>query len=218
MKNKVRDRLSKRFRLAAMAIVAIGTVAATTVHAIPPSDIVLVPPTELPAWARKTGEATFLHETIDGRTLLYIEPNPGTRLATFDVTDPAQITGESSVQFDAPGPIDFVSPLEIHAEHVRFPNLKPVQGLTLQGPITYLNNDGFTVTHQAAGVAPARNYRVVDTVNSQEFNRVFDVNQVREDTAKADTGIAFMLTENGVYVIRRPAVESNYRMMMIPPN
>jgi hypothetical protein len=35
---------------------------------------------------------------------------------------------------------------------------------------------------------------------------------------KGDTGTTFMLTDNGLYVIRRPGVESIHQLMMIPPN
>jgi hypothetical protein len=49
-----------------------------------------------------------------------IEQNRGARLAIFDVTDPSNIKGEVSVQLDAPGPFDFVTPLGDRAELVRF--------------------------------------------------------------------------------------------------
>jgi hypothetical protein len=69
---------------------------------------------------RQPGEAMFLHDTVDGRTLLNIEQNQGARLATFDVTDPVHIKGDGSVQLDASGPFDFISPLGNQAELVRF--------------------------------------------------------------------------------------------------
>jgi hypothetical protein len=204
--------LSGHLRRAAMAIVATGAVAAATVHAHPSDNIVLVPPADLPALARQPGDAMFLHDTLDGRTLLYIEQNQGARLATFDVTDPVHIKGAGSVQLDASGPFDFISPLGNQAELVRFrqgqvavldlprmkdPQLKTVQGLTLPA---------------------ARDYQVVDTVSSYELNRIFDVKQVRAEMTKGDTGTTFMLTDNGLYVIRRPDVESIHQLMMIPPN
>ncbi|HEY4969622.1 MAG TPA: hypothetical protein VII35_06930 [Steroidobacteraceae bacterium] len=61
-----------------MAVLAIGAVA--------------------PALAQQTGEAMFLYDRFEGRTLLYVEQNQGARLATFNVTDPAHITGQGSVQ------------------------------------------------------------------------------------------------------------------------
>jgi hypothetical protein len=223
MKENVKDRLSKRLRRAATAIVACGLAAAAAAHANSSDKIVLVPPTDLPALARQTGEAMFLHDTIDGRTLLYIEQNQGARLARFDVTDPVHIIDKGSVRLDASGPFDFVSPLGDHAELVRYrqshddavldlprmkdPQLRTVSGLTFRDPITTLDN-----------VGSPRDYQIVDAVYSDRINHIFDVKQVREKLTKTDTGTTFMLTENGLYVIRRPAVEWNHQMMVIPPN
>jgi hypothetical protein len=182
-----------------------------------------VPPTDLPELARQDGDAMPLHETSDGRTLLLIEQNQGARLATFDVTDPVHIKGEGSVQLDASGPFDFVAPLGKQTELIRFwqghedavldlhkekvPSLKAVQGLTLQGPITRLGNDGFTVTSQAPQMQSARDVQVVETANTQDLSHVFDVKQVREEVTNAGTGTTYLLTENGLFLIRRPAVE-----------
>ena len=66
MKAYVRDQ-PKRLRRAARAIVTCGLMAASAAHANSSDNIVLVPPTELPALARQTGEAMFLHDTIDDR-------------------------------------------------------------------------------------------------------------------------------------------------------
>jgi hypothetical protein len=230
MKENVKDQTSKRLCRTATAMVICGLMAATAAHANSYDKVVLVPPTDLPASARQTGESMFLHDTIDGRTLLYVEQNQGARLATFDVTDPVYILGKGSVPLDASGPFDFVSPLGDHAELVRYrqgddegildlprmrdPQLKTVAGLTVRDPITTLGNDGFAVSGQAK--AGARDYQPVDAV--YEINRAFDVTQVREEVTKTDTGTTFMLTENGLFVIRRPAVEWTHQMMVIPPN
>ena len=70
MKEKVRDQIQMRLRRAAVAVFAIGAVAVGTVHASPSNTVVVVPLTDLPALARQTGEATLLHETIDGRVFI----------------------------------------------------------------------------------------------------------------------------------------------------
>lgn len=232
MRQYVKDRLSKRLRRAATAFVTCGLMVAAAAHADASEKIVLVPPTELPALARQVGEAMFLHDTIDGRTLLYIEQKQGARLATFDVTDPVHIIGKGSVRLDASGPFDFVSPLGDFAELVRYrqshddavldlprakdPQLKTAQGLTSGGPITALGSDGFAVGSQA--MTGLRDYQVVDAVYSNAIKHVSDIKQVREVVTKTDTGTTFMLTENGLFVIRRPGVEWNHQMMMITPN
>jgi hypothetical protein len=80
MKEHVMDQLQMRLRRAAVAVFAIGAVAAGTVHAGPSNTVVVVPPTDLSALARPTGEAMLLHETIGGKILPYIEQNQGARV------------------------------------------------------------------------------------------------------------------------------------------
>src|SRR5271168_1427167 len=161
MKEYAGRKVSKRLRRVAMAMAMAvsGFVMTATVHANPSNNIVVVPPTDLPVLARQSGEAMLLNETIGGRTLLYVEQNEGSRLAIFDVSDPGHIRGEGSVQLDASGPFDFISPVGSQAELVRFrqgdedavldlrkktPSLKAVQGLRLTGEVTLLGNGGFT--------------------------------------------------------------------------
>jgi hypothetical protein len=220
----------KCLRRVAIAAVASG-MAAQIALAAPSSNLIVVPPTDLPASARQSGEAMLLHETIDGTTLLYIEQNQGARLAIFDVTDPAHIKGEGSVEVDAPGPFDFVSALGSKAELVRFrqgqgnavldlhkarvPTLKTVHELTLKGAAMPLGNDGFTVSSRAeADSQLARDYQVqvVNTANSQELNRVLNVKGIREEITKYDTGTTFLLTDGGLALIRRPVKEMNKQL------
>ena len=226
-------KVSKRLRRVAMTLAVSALMTAAAVHANPSNNLVLVPPTELPVLARQSGEAMLLNDAVDGRTLLYIEQNEGSRLAILDVTDPSHIKGAGSVQLDAAGPFDFISPVGNQGELVRFrqrdedavldlrkkiPSLKAVQGLTLTGPVTRLGNDGFSVSGHAPELQRAWDYQVVETANSREVNRVYDVRQVREQLTKADTGTTFLLTEKGLYVIRRPAIETVRQILAISPN
>jgi hypothetical protein len=221
----VSHQFSNCARRAAIAIVATGIVAVPTVHAHPSGKLILVPPADLPAMARQTGESMLLHGTLDDKTHLYIEQSHGARLSIFDVTDPGHIKDEGSVQLTARGPFDFVLSLGSQAELVRFradqgyavldlhkvkgPTLEEVQGLTLKGPAMPLGGDGLIVTSRAdADEQPTRDYQVVDTTNTQEGSRVFNVKGVREEITKNNTGTTFLLAEGGLYVIRRPAVEA----------
>jgi hypothetical protein len=231
MRKKVSARTQMRLGRAALALVACGIVAAGAVHANPSNTVFVDPPTELPALARDPGEALLLHETVDGRMLLYIEQNQGARLASFDVTDPVHIKGEGSVQLDAAEPFDFVAPLGNSAELIQYrlgheeavlslprtkaPKLMTVQGLTVPGAVT--GNHGFD-TRQTTEALPDSPYQTIDPLLTYHLNRSFDVKQIRAHLTRADTGTTFMLTENGLYVIRRPAVEWIHQMMVIPPN
>jgi hypothetical protein len=79
MKWNVNRELSKGLRIAAIAIVVTGSVAApaayaaSAAYATPPNAPIVAPPTDVPEMARQTGEAKLLHEMPDARTLPYIE-------------------------------------------------------------------------------------------------------------------------------------------------
>ncbi len=190
--------------------------------------LIVVRPADLPELARVTGQAMMLHATEDGRTFLYIEQNRGARLAIFDVTDPAHVKEEGSAQVGAPGSFDFVSSLGDNAELVRFrhgqgeavldlhkvkvPTLNTIQGLDSQGSTERLGDDGFIIANQPnlqSGANDA-NYQVVDISNPLHPNRVADVEQVREKITNDETGTTFLLTADGLYLIRRPGVEEEH--------
>jgi hypothetical protein len=197
MKANVGDPFFMHLRRAVMAVFAGGIFTASAVQANPSDNIVVVPPTDLPELARQPGEAMLLRDTIDGRAILYVEQEQGAQLAIFDVTDPAGIKSEGAVQLSTSGPFDFVSAIGSKQELIEYrqghedavfdfhktklPNLKSVEGLTLHGS------------------------------SSPILSTVFDVKQVRETLSKADTGTTFLLAKEGLYVIRRPAVESEMR-------
>jgi hypothetical protein len=223
------SRFSRSLRGTALAIVATGAIAAQAVDAHAASRIVVVQPKDLPQSVSQPGESMFLHETIDDKTLLYIERKSGGQLVILDVTDPTHVTRKGSVQLDAPGPFDFVSALGERKELIRFrqsqteavldlhkadaPTLETVQGLTSRGPTELLGTGGFTVTSRvhanANATAPAaRDYQVVDTADSKEPTLVQTVKQVREEVTNNTTGTTFLLANDGLYLIRRPVQET----------
>ena len=112
---------SSRFlRRVATALVACATAAAPLAYAWPSERPFIVRLADLPEPARQPGQAMLPQDVADGRTLLYVEQNQGARLAVFDVTNPAHIKSDGSVQLDVPGPFDFVSTFGKRMEVVRF--------------------------------------------------------------------------------------------------
>jgi hypothetical protein len=209
----------------ALAIALAGLSGARVVYANPTNEIVLVPPTNLPTLARQGGEAMFLRDAKDGRTLLYVEQREGTQLAIFDVTDPAHVKGEGSVQLAAPGPFDFVADLGKRGELVRFregqedavldlrniPVLMKVQGLDTKNSTVLLADYASRLTGQALNTTVgqgARDYKVFQSGESPSEDRIFEVRQVRQELTNPDTGTTFLLAANGLYLIRRPALEA----------
>jgi hypothetical protein len=209
----------------AIAIVASAAVAAPAAYAKPYNKLIFVSPTELPSIARQGGDAMFLHQTLDGTTLLYVEQDNGSVLAVLDVTDPGHVKAEGSVQLGAPGAFDFVSALGDESELIRFrqgqqdavldlhkikkPTLKQVPGLTVPGQTMLLGGDGFMVsTPLAADAQSTHDYQVVDAASAERLDRVFNVKRVRQEIANQASGTTFLLADNGLYLIRRPAVEA----------
>ena len=211
-----------------VALISTGHAEARNHHS--PDRIIVVRPADLPELARVTGEAMMLHDTMDGRTLLYIEQSHGARLAIFDVTDPAHVKEEGSAQVDAPGSFEFVSSLGVDAILVRFrngqgeailnlhkvktPTLNLIQGLNFQGSVEFLNDDGLIAAHQPSVQANQNDvdYQVVDTSNPLYPKPITDIKRVLEKITNDETGTTFLLTADGLYLIRRPAVEGEFRI------
>jgi hypothetical protein len=209
------ERVLKRFPRLAFAMVASGLVAASAAHSNPQNDVVLVPSANFPAMARQNGEAMFLHESWDGRALLYIEQNQGAVLAILDVTDPVHIKAERSVQLGLTEPFDFVSSLGKDEELIRFRHghedavlnlhkarISPVRDVQLpkvKGP----TDDRCAPT----GLTP----QMQSTPDREmgDISHVVDWKQVREELTNCATGTTFLLTDKGLLVIRRPTVESD---------
>ena len=208
-----------------LATILLGITLASSSHASPSSDMVLVLPMNLPTLARQSGEAMFLHDTKDGRTFLYVEQRKGAQLAIFDVTDPAHVRGEGSVELDASGPFDFVADLGKRGALVRFrggqgaavldlrniPVLMKVQGLDTKDSTILLADYASRLTGQAFN-APVgqsiRDYKIFQSGESPSDDRVIEVRQVRQEATNPETGTTFLLAENGLYLIRRPALEA----------
>jgi hypothetical protein len=84
------------------------------------------------------------------------------------------------------------------------PALKTAQRLTLQGTTPPLIEDGITATSQIdPNTQPSQDYQLVEIESLEEFNGVLDARQIRAQVTNRDTGTTFLLTENGLYLIRR---------------
>ena len=97
---------------------------------------------------------------------------------------------------------------------VKVPAIKMIQGLKFQGLTPRLGDDGFQVADRLNAQSEANdpNYQVVDISNPLRANAVADINQVLEKITNDETGTTFLLAADGLYVIRRPAVEEEYKI------
>jgi hypothetical protein len=228
-----KSKFSKAVCWAGIAVLAVA-MAAPVVHAKPKPKLmlgqdggkmILVSPAELPELARQSGEAMLLHETGDGRTFLYLEQGHGARLAIFDVSDPGDIKARGAVRLEATGAFDFVAAAGDRAEILRFREGQGEAWLDLRkfkspvirtGPSPKLpraaarvDADGNILAAPASPSSPQA-HTLEETANAPDTDRAVDVNNILEQLTNGDTGTTFLLTADGLHVIRRPAVEREY--------
>jgi hypothetical protein len=180
-------------------------------------NIVVVPPSQLPAASREYSEAMMLHETVGGRMFLYIEQQQGTKLTVLDVTNPAKIKAEKPVALDVPGPFDFVGSAGSRNELIRFrgtgqeavldlrrakvPSIDVLPKLTVTGRLMTLGEDN-------AVMSPAQ-YEIVDTAGATPHRHVADVKGVKQEITDNETGTTYLLAEEGLFVVRRPSFKAS---------
>jgi hypothetical protein len=124
------------------------------------------------------------------------------------------------VQLDAPGPFDFVAAWGHRGELLRYregsqevvmdltqartPVLKSTRRRILNGSTAPLAADAAAADINP-GLSAAFDHQGADGVD--DFDTLVDTNLVREEVTNRDTGTTFLLSDNGLTVIRRPLAE-----------
>lgn len=192
--------------------------------------IVVETPTNLPELAQRTTEAMYLHETGDGRTVLYLEQDQGRTLAVLDVTYPAAIRTIAQVSVDAASPYDFVQNLGDSAALIHYRNdsgyalinfkkfkhpilTEASQLAHLQGTEP-LGRDGLLVTSGGPSDAGPRSHEVIDISDESRPVVLAFVEGVQQRLDKSDTGTVFLLSNTGLTVIRRTDVEEDHNIAL----
>lgn len=189
--------------------------------------IIVESPSDLPELAQRDSQAMYLHETGDGRAILYVEQDQGRTLAIFDVSHPTKIRALKQVSVTARAPYDFVrsasdSEVLIHyRDHSGFAliNFKKYnQPLLIQTPelqhpadVQGLGSSSLllaSTTHPSAQPEDPE-YQVIDVSNPSDPD-VSNVSGVTQTLERAETGTLFLLSNNGLTVVRRPNVEQEH--------
>jgi hypothetical protein len=195
-------------------------------------DLVVMESSDLPEQAQAPGNSLFLHSDNAGRTYLYVEQQQGARLSAFDVTDPARIKLVASTPLAAEGAFDFVRPLSDNAELVYFrgsqkeavldvrkakrPVLRIIPTVTDLGLAESVGESGLLVTRQGHQYVPAvaRDYQVVD-IAASEPAQLATIKDVKHRVTNDETGTTFLLGRDGLTVVRRLDVESDYKVQQM---
>jgi hypothetical protein len=94
--------------------------------------VVVESPANLPALAQVNAEAMYLHDTNDGRTILYIEAQNGQQLTALDVTNPARIQRAAQTATPATSAFDFVRSVGDEGALIRYRNGSGVALITVK--------------------------------------------------------------------------------------
>jgi hypothetical protein len=191
--------------------------------------LVVEGPSELPELAQTDGEALYLHGASDGRMILYIEGIGGTNLSILDVTDPAKIRPIGQVDISGAAPFDFVQDVNGSAILIRYRNessfatlsvhkiarpvITPLPDLELSHNTGVIDNNGlrvFATDTESQPVPAPRDYEVVDTTDPSHPVLLATVSSVKQTLSNENTGTQFLLSHEGVTVVRRPQIEQEY--------
>jgi hypothetical protein len=213
---------------AVLATTGVRAKAAVRAHS---KTILVESPSQLPVLAENGGEAMYLYDTGDGRTLLYIETQGGRELSALDVTDPAKITAVAQTQLAAKAAFDFVQDVGGRGALIRYRDGSGVALLSFtkykhpvlaDGPALdravdseALGQTGLLLTSvnlPNESVRETQTYKVLDTSNPSQPGLLASIPAVKQRVAKADTGTLFLLNNDGVTVIRRLRVEEEHQI------
>jgi hypothetical protein len=210
-------------------LLAFATVCAEAVVVPHSKTIVVESPETLPALAQRNADAMYLHDTSDGRALLYIEAQNGRDLTALDVTDPARIQRFADVQLPAAAAYDFVQEVNANSVLVRYrdgsgsalisfrhashPELMSASTLAGNTRTEALGNTALLVRSSAATrmTAALDDYRVVDTSSTVSPTVLSSIPQVSASLTKDDTGTLFLLNNTGVTVVRQIPAEQEHQ-------
>jgi hypothetical protein len=186
--------------------------------------------------ATNDAQDLLLHADDNGSAYLYVEQRQGALLSVYDVTDPAHIKLEASVDLGAHGSYDFVRRIGnneliafrdgsgsalLDLRKARKPRLSMLDAPAAV-PTELLGDSGYLASSPQTGeqkglpqtqpVAPAHSVQVVETLGAPRL--LATVPSVTRQVARRDTGTTFLLGQNGVTVIRQLDVEREYAVQL----
>jgi hypothetical protein len=185
-----------------------------------------------PIAATTDAQDLMLHGDDNGSTFLYVEQQKGALLSVYDVTDPAKIKLDASVETGARSSYDFVGAMGsselikfrdgsgsgvIDLHKAKAPKLTAIAG-ALPTSIEVLGDAGYLASSSQTGPATEtalvpREVQVIATTTAAP-QIVSTVANVTRQVARPETGTTFLLGQNGVTVIRQAATERAYEQQL----
>ena len=212
------------------AVLVAGSAYAYGSTRAPQGNIAVESPAHAAGLALPGAEAIYLHDTGDGRTLLYIEAQGGGSLSIVDVTDPASVRMLALVPIAARGSFDFMGPADYYSVIIRYRNGAGMALLNLKKDTRPALSEGTaemlharsaeTLDQNAllltvgASMAPpsfaTRTYSVLDTSNPSRPSLLATIPAVKQRLSNPYTGTLFLLNREGVTMVRSLSTEAAF--------
>jgi len=217
--------------------VLITTITVNAITNKPPDSrtIVVQSPSDTPVLAQANSEAMYLHKSGDGRTVLYVESEEGTKLTALDVSDPGKIRRLAETELVVPSRFDFVESVGndnalvryrdssgealLNFKHCKHPVLGDASALTGTEAAEKLGETALLSASTNAAVTPIVDsdptYKVWDDSKPAHPNLLATIQGVTQRLSNEDTGTLFFLGKNGITVVRRLRVEEDHKIDVI---
>lgn len=224
--------MKKQLFAATILLVLASTVSANAVTDESQSKTIVVQSSSaVPVLGLEDSDAMYLQKTGDGRALLYVESAGGTELTTLDVTDPAKIQRVAETKLGASSVFDFIEPIGNDNVLIRY---RDGSGEALLN-VKHRNRPVVQTASAAAGTESAEKlgetgllsastdvvapivqndpvYTVWDNTHAAHPNVLATIPGVIQRLANEDTGTLFLLSKDGVTVVRRLRVEQDHKV------
>jgi len=210
--------------LLAVGILALATVSA---EAATKGKIVTQSPSNTPALAQENSDAMYLRELPTGVVVLYVEANNGRTLDVLDVTDPANTRRVAQVSLPAHSAFDFALPTNdgvmvrfrdgsgegfLNLAKFKQPTLLTSPDLNVLGTAEKFDDAIVLTTAKGAVVDSPEDptYRVYDDTSASGPTLKATVTDVFQEIERKTTGTLYLLSKNGVTIVRQPRIEQQY--------
>ena len=222
--------MTTNFKSVTLAALVLASLTANAV-VVPHSKAIAESPETHPILAEANPEAMYLHDTNDGRTMLYIEAENGRKLISLDVTDPSRIQRFTQSELPATSAYDFVRDLSdssvliryrngsgvalISFKHLKRPDLSSSPALVNADTSEQLGPTAVLVSSDEPArsfATPAASYQVIDTSRPTHAAVLASIPDVQQSVSKTDTGTLFLLNKNGINVVRQLEVEVEHQI------
>ena len=223
--------ITSRFASIVVAVLATTISAGAVTNMSHSKTIVVQSPSTLPILALKDTEAMYLHKADDGTALLYVESAEGTNLTILDVTDPGRIRRVHETSLEVPSAFDFVEPIGNNSVLLRYRNGSGEALLSVKrsnhpalGQASALAGTEAAEKLGETGLLSASTNVAAPTANSDPTYKVWDSSKaaqpvllatvpgVTQRLSNEDTGTVFLLSRDGVTLVRRLRVEEDHKI------